>query len=316
LSLLVVEDLVVEYAGAGRLTRSLDGASLTVAGGEIVAVVGESGSGKSTLASAIGRLPVPGLRVTGGSVSMAGSAVEGLDDRGLGALRRETIGYIFQDPIGTLDPTLKIGAQVALVLGHDRAKGALSGLGLRDVDRVLRSYPHELSGGMAQRVAIGIALARKPRLLIADEPTAALDASIKIQVLDLLVQACRTSGTALLLVTHDLHVVRHYADRTAVMYGGRIVEEGRTEDVLSRPVHPYTVALLSAAIGTEQPGERVPPIGGTPPQLRRRLEACSFAPRCKLATERCRTERPVPRDPTLHGALCHYAGQAAEASVA
>ncbi|WP_421762192.1 ABC transporter ATP-binding protein [Devosia sp.] len=307
MSLLEVEELVMEYRGGRKVSRPLDAASLSVSAGEIVAIVGESGSGKSTLAAAIGRLPIPGLLLVSGTVSIDGTDVATHDEPGLKRLRQETIGYIFQDPVATLDPTMKIGRQLAVALGGGRAEAlqALEGLGLRDLDRVLASYPHQISGGMAQRVAIGLALARRPKLIIADEPTAALDASVKRTVLELLVRACHARGSALLLVTHDLHAVQQHAASVAVMYGGRVIERGMTADVLGHPVHPYTTALMDAAVGRERPGERVEPIPGMPPQLMARAEFCAFAPRCGHATDLCRTERPMPQLP--HDAACHYA---------
>lgn len=307
MSLLEISDLVMEYGGGRVRSRSLDGASLSLEAGEILALVGESGSGKSTLANAIGRLPVRGLKRISGRLEIDGTDVDALDAPALATLRRQTVGYIFQDPVATLDPTMKIGHQVTLALGTSivHARAALEGLGLRDVERVLESYPHEISGGMAQRVAVGIALARKPRLIIADEPTAALDASIKRQVLDLLVGACRNAKVALLLVTHDLPMVRQYADRVAVMYGGRVVELAGAEEVLQRPVHPYTAALLASAVGNEGPGGRVEPISGSPPHLDGRSELCAFSPRCLFADERCRSVRPATHSP--HSAICHYA---------
>jgi oligopeptide/dipeptide ABC transporter ATP-binding protein len=301
----------VEYRTAERGLRSLDGASLSVATGEIVGLVGESGSGKSTLAAAIGRLPVAGAHRLSGSLLVDGREVGTLDEPNLAELRRTTIGYIFQDPVGTLDPTLKIGRQIALATGADReqAHAALEGLGFDDIHRVLSSYPHELSGGMAQRVAMGITLARGPRLIIADEPTAALDASVKSQILDLLLASCRRLGAALLLVTHDLHAVRKYAERVVVMYAGRVVENGTADAVLRSPLHPYTAALLRSAVGREGVGERVEPIAGLPPQFGERQELCSFSPRCPYATELCRSIRPEARTVGIRSAVCHYAGE-------
>jgi oligopeptide/dipeptide ABC transporter ATP-binding protein len=311
-SLLEIRDLVVEYRTRDRRVRSLDGATLQVARGEIVGLVGESGSGKSTLAAGIGRLPVPGAQ-RAGSLLIDGRDVLGLDEGSLNLLRKQAVGYIFQDPVASLDPTLKIGRQVALAIGAGRqqAAEALAGFGFDDLDRVLRSYPHEVSGGMAQRVAIGMALARRPRLIIADEPTAALDASVKAQILDLLVASCRRLGAALLLVTHDLHAVRKYADRVAVMYAGRVVEDGSAAGVLNAPVHPYTAALLRSAVGREAVGERVDPIPGLPPQLDRRQESCAFSPRCRHTTARCRDLRPETTVAAGRLVVCHYAGEVA-----
>jgi oligopeptide/dipeptide ABC transporter ATP-binding protein len=314
MSLLEIRELVLEYRVRDRRVRSLDGATLSVAQGEIVAHVGESGTGKSTLAAAIGRLPIPGAHRLSGALLVEDREVGALDEAAIEALRRTTIGYVFQDPVASLDPTLKIGRQVALAIGADRkhAAEALVELGFEDLDRVLKSYPHEVSGGMAQRVAIGITIARRPRLIIADEPTAALDASVKSQILDLLVATCRRIGAALLLVTHDLYAVRKYADRVAVMYAGRVVEDGTATDVLNSPIHPYTAALLRSAVGREALGQRVEPIPGLPPQFDGRQEFCSFSPRCMHATELCRGVRPEARAVAVRLAVCHYAGGIAQ----
>jgi oligopeptide/dipeptide ABC transporter ATP-binding protein len=313
-SLLQIRDLIIEYRTRERRVRSLDGATLTVAPGEIVGLVGESGSGKSTLAAAIGRLPVAGAHRLSGTLLVEGREVGALDEEALNELRRTAIGYVFQDPVASLDPTLKIGRQVALAIGADRKRAAeaLTGLGFGDTDRVLKSYPHEVSGGMAQRIALGITLARRPRLIIADEPTAALDASVKSQILNLLVASCRQLGAALLLVTHDLHAVRKYAERVLVMYAGRVVEDGATTDVLDSPIHPYTAALLHSAVGREAAGERVDPIPGLPPQFDGRQELCAFSPRCLHATELCRSARPEARIVAARVAVCHYAGEAVQ----
>ncbi|MFO1147529.1 MAG: ABC transporter ATP-binding protein [Alsobacter sp.] len=313
MSLLQVHDLVVDYVGTSGRVRSLDGASLTVQSGEIVALLGESGSGKSTLAAAIGHLPVPGLLRVSGGVRIGDAEVGDLDPAALRSLRRTTLGYVVQNPVAALDPTMKLGRQVALALGADAAAAAraLEGFGFADIGRVLDSYPHQVSGGMAQRVTIAMVIQRQPRLIIADEPTAALDAPVRAQVLELLVGECRRLGAALLLVTHDLQSARAFAERAAVMYAGRIVESGSAGDVLDRPRHPYTKALLRAAVGRERQGERLVPIPGLPPHLTARQTFCAFAPRCGNAVERCRTERPEVS--AQHGdVLCLRIGEAAE----
>jgi oligopeptide/dipeptide ABC transporter ATP-binding protein len=251
------------------------------------------------------------MRRVSGNLRIEGREVAELTPQQLQAMRRSTLGFVFQNPVAALDPTIKIGRQVAFALGADAraAAHALDGFGFADVDRVLRSYPHEVSGGMAQRVAIAMAIGRRPRLVIADEPTAALDAPVRAQVLQLLVAGCRRLGAALMLVTHDLQSARAFADRAFVMYAGRVVESGGVGDVLDRPRHPYTSALLRAAVGRERRGERVAPIPGLPPQPTGRQNLCAFAPRCTLATDLCRAERPEPS--ALRGdVLCHRAGEA------
>ncbi len=308
---LEVRELVMDYASRRGRVRALDGVDLVVAPAEVIGIVGESGSGKSTLGAAIGRLPVPGVRHVSGEVLIGGRAIFSLGDDDLRALRRSELGFVFQDPLAALDPTMKIGAQVAGVLEGPRNNAAvdavLTRVGLTEVRRVARSYPHELSGGMAQRVAIGIGVANRPKVLVADEPTAALDAAIKLQILDLLVSRSRDLNAALILLSHDLLAVRACADRIAVMYAGRIIEIGATATVLDRPLHPYTAALLRAAVGREAPGDRLEPIRGAPASFDRRLEHCAFAPRCAHATEPCFAKRPEVRPLAHRDIACHHA---------
>jgi len=228
----------------------------------------------------------------------------------LRALRADELGYVFQDPIGTLDPTRRIGLQVKAALGGGATPAqidlVLKDVGL-DADRIARSYPHELSGGMAQRVSIGMAVARRPKVVIADEPTAGLDAPIKNQILDLLVTRCRATGAVLILLSHDLHAVRKWSDRVGVMYGGRLVETGRTAAVFARPAHPYTALLLRSAIGREPLGGRVEPIPGAPPVLTGRCHACAFAPRCAWTEPVCAAVRPELRYIAGRDVICHRA---------
>lgn len=307
-------DLVMEYHSRRGRVRALDGADLEAAPGEVLGIVGESGSGKSTLAAAIGRLPVAGIRRVSGEIAIAGRPIFRLGDAELRALRRSELGFVFQDPVGTLDPTMKVGAQVSAVFEVDAAgrsvEQSLKEVGLADARRVAESYPHELSGGMAQRVAISMAIARRPKIVIADEPTAALDASAKRHILDLLVSRCRELGAALLLFSHDLHVIRSSADRVAVMYGGRVVEVGGARAIFDAPRHPYTAALLRSAVGQEPPGGQVEPIPGAPLTLLGRLESCPFAPRCAHAIEVCMSVRPEARRIADRDVVCHRALEA------
>jgi peptide/nickel transport system ATP-binding protein len=302
-----VVDLVMDYRSSRGDIRALDGASLSLERGEVVGVVGESGSGKSTLAAAIGRLPAPHLTRVSGEVIVDASRVFALDEKELRRIRRSQLAYIFQDPVAALDPTMKIGRQIDLALkpGRRTAVEAVAGMGLDDIPRVLRSYPHQISGGMAQRVAIAMAMARRPACVIADEPTAALDASIKAQILDLLAQHCRDRGSALLLLSHDLHAIRTYADKVAVMYGGRVVEFGPTTTVFDRPAHPYTRALQRSSVGREQIGERVASIPGAPQAHCGRLDACAFEPRCAFSAPVCAGVRPEARRFGSVTVLCH-----------
>ncbi|TMR04920.1 ABC transporter ATP-binding protein [Actinomadura soli] len=300
---LALSDLVVEYATRHGRLRSLDEATLSVAPGQIVALVGESGSGKSTLGMAAGRLLASNALHVGGRLSLAGRPVYGsgaVDGEPLRALRRDVLGFVFQNPVTALDPTMRIRRQMELACRgrredrHERPVAELlQEIGLSDVSRVLRSYPHELSGGMAQRVGIAMALRRRPRLLIADEPTAAVDATLREQILRLLVSRCREVGCALLLLTHDLHAVAQHTEQIAVMYGGRVIEHGPTAEVLDHPSHPYTRALVAALPGAEKPGQRLEAIRGIPPVLHTACPGCAFAPRCPDALPECRSTRPV-----------------------
>jgi len=308
MTLVRVRDLQIEYRGARGTVRALDEVSLRVDGGEVVALVGESGSGKTTLAMAIGRLLHRSARILGGEIVVGDQAVQEMGEAELRRLRATRLGYVFQDPVASLDPTMKIGRQVEHVLRDRGLTGdpaeALAAMQFRDVRQVLQSYPHEVSGGMAQRVAIAMTLARAPAVLVADEPTAALDASIRTEVLGLMATACRARGIAFVLATHDLAIVRRFADRVVVMYAGRVVEEGRAADLLARPGHPYTRALLGASLGHEAPGERLMPIPGTVQAVRGRQVSCAFADRCAHAQSDCARLRPEPVEIADGHAVC------------
>jgi peptide/nickel transport system ATP-binding protein len=310
-------ELEIEYTTAEGCVRPLDGATLSVPPGAITAVVGESGSGKTTLGLAAGRLLATNAIHVGGDLRVLGERVLECDTQTLRMLRADVLGFIFQDPVAALDPTMRVRRQMELVARRrDEAtvEEALREVGLSDITRVLRAYPHELSGGMAQRVGIAIALLRRPRLLIADEPTAAVDATRRAQILALLVDRCRTHECALLLLTHDLHNVSRWSTHIAVMYGGRVVETGVTRQVLRAPLHPYTRALLSSVPGGEQPGERLGAIPGRPPVLRGPSEGCAFAPRCADVLDRCSTTRPLYAGLGQRHVCCHLVGSEAESS--
>ena len=316
---LAIQDLAIEFQSRRGHVRAIDGAALSGVSGEVLGIVGESGSGKTTLGLAIGRLLASGARRVSGDICIGGRSVFALDEAALRTLRAEELGYIFQDPIGTLDPTRRIGLQVKAALGGAAMRAqielVLKDVGLCDADRIARSYPHELSGGMAQRVSIGMAVARRPKVVIADEPTAALDASIKNQILDLLVARCRATGAVLILLSHDLHAVRKWSDRVGVMYGGRLVETGQTAALFARPAHPYTAMLLRSAIGREPLGVRVEPIPGAPPVLTGHCHACAFAPRCALTAPICTAVRPEACDIGGRVVTCHRAESVLAAGV-
>lgn len=306
-----IADLVIGYDTGTRQVRALDGASLQVGEDETLAIVGESGSGKTTLGMAAGRLLPPEAQVISGNIHVASIDVTRADDAALRRLRHDKLGFVFQNPATALDPTMRIGRQVALAMGGrpaaDSIAELLSRAELNEPQRILRAYPHELSGGMAQRVVIAMAIARRPHLLIADEPTASLDASIREKVMATLGRLRAESGASLVILSHDLRMVARHADRVAVMYGGRIVELGPVEEVMQAPSHPYTRALLAAAAGNERPGERLRPIPGTPPMLEGRCEACAYVPRCAFRAPRCKAERPEARILAAREVVCHRA---------
>ncbi|MFE7330175.1 ABC transporter ATP-binding protein [Streptomyces sp. NPDC057565] len=248
-----VTGLSAAYRSGPTTVTALRDVDLTLKPGDLLGVVGESGSGKTTLSQALGRMLPGSCAITSGSVEINGVDLAGLDDKDLRALRRTVLGFVPQDPIGSLDPTLRIGRQLRLALRplarpDDRAAlvALLDDVQIRDPERVLRLYPHEISGGMAQRVAIALAMAREPRVLIADEPTAALDAQVREEVLGLMVRLVSSSGAALVWVSHDLRAVRRWCTAVMVMRAGEVVEAGTTSDVFGRPRHPYTTQLLEA----------------------------------------------------------------------
>ena len=302
-------DLVIDYETPRGVVRALDGASFALPPGHSLGLVGESGSGKTTLGLAIGRLLPANARRISGELEVEGRSVFGLDDEDIRALRRDLLGFVFQSPMAALDPTMRIGRQLAFACGARpnpaRVSELLHQVGLPD--RVAHHYPHELSGGMAQRVVIAMAIACGPRLLVADEPTAALDTALRAQILDLLVSLKNETGAALVLLSHELPVVARVCDSIGVMYGGRVVEFGDSASVFAEPFHPYSEALLATGQENARPGERLTPIPGMPPTLSGPARGCSFAPRCPLADGRCRDERPPLRP--LGGRLvaCHHA---------
>ncbi|MFI7125010.1 ABC transporter ATP-binding protein [Nonomuraea sp. NPDC050153] len=305
MSLLTVRNLVIDYAA----TRALDGADLEVARGETVGLVGESGSGKSTLGSAVGRLLPGTARRSEGEVVVSGEPVFDLPPKRLRRLRKRHLGFVFQDPIASLDPTMRVGNQLRLMLGRGADVGFHLGRVKLDDPRVMRSYPHQLSGGMAQRVAIAMAMATSPELLVADEPTAALDSQVREEVLNVVFSLAAEAGTSILWLSHDLPAVARRCDRVAVMYGGRVVESGPAREVLGKPAHPYTAALAGSAPAAAAQGVRLEPVPGRPPVLTGPSPGCAFAPRCPFAEERCEHERPAPVRVGEQDVLCHRAGE-------
>lgn len=308
-AVLAIEELVVA-AGPHAI---LDRVSLAIGAGETLALVGESGSGKSTVARAILRLlPAPAVAITGGRIRFGAEDLARASESRMRAIRGGRIGMIFQEPMSSLDPCFTVGHQLreAMRLHGRRDAGvaaqeaALAGAGLEEAPALRGRFPHALSGGQRQRVAIAIALACGPALLLADEPTTALDPSVQKRILDLLGALARNRGLAVLLITHDLAVAAARADRIAVIYAGRIVEEGPARALVRRPRHPYTAALLACRPELHAPGARLPAIGGAVPSPAARPASCAFHPRCARASERCRHENP-PLSGT-HAAACWH----------
>jgi oligopeptide transport system ATP-binding protein len=283
----------------------VDGISFDLAAGETLAIVGESGSGKSVTALSLLRLiPDPPGRIESGEVLFDGRDLLKLDDAAVRSIRGDRIAMIFQEPMSSLNPVLSVGMQVAEPIrlhrklpwseAYEKAIGLLQKVAIPDAASRLGSYPHQYSGGMRQRVMIAMALACQPRLIIADEPTTALDVTVQAQILAILKQLTKESNSALILITHDLGVVARYADRVAVMYGGRIVETAPAAGLYARPKHPYTRGLMASVPRLDDSAKkRLVPIEGQPPDLAQLPPGCAFAPRCKLVQERCRAERPA-----------------------
>ena len=300
-SLLEIRDLHVRFAVRGGEVHAVRGLDLTVHRGEVAAVVGESGSGKSaTMLAALGLLDINAAAA--GSVRFDGTELLGASPAVLRSIRGGRIGMIFQDPMTSLNPVLEIRRQVAeAVITHQhvtprqaesKAVELLEMVSFPDAARRARSYPHELSGGMRQRVMIAMALANDPDILIADEPTTALDVTVQAQILDLLRSLRQSRELAIVLITHDLGVVAGLADTVHVMYAGRIAESGPVVDIFHRPQHPYTAGLLASLPRLDRPDRELTPIGGIPPRLYEEPEGCSFAPRCRYAVEACHEVEP------------------------
>ena len=300
--LLSIENLAIDAVGGRAHLRLVEDVSLSIARGEVLGLVGESGCGKSITALSVLRILPPPLAVVGGRMRFEGRDLLKLDDAAMRGLRGSRIGMVFQEPMTSLNPTFTIGWQLAEALTlHGAARGRaieersielLRRVGITAPERRLQQYPHELSGGLRQRVVIAMALACDPSLLIADEPTTALDVTIQRQVLDLLARLRSELGMGILLVTHDLGVVAEYTDRVAVMYAGRIVEQGRTAALLARPRHPYTAGLLAARPSLHGRRGKLQAIPGVVPSPAARGAGCQFADRCGHVLARCRTAQP------------------------
>ena len=302
MALLDVENLTVEFPTRRGVLRAIDGISFSIEPGEVLGVVGESGAGKSlTGAAIIGLLEPPG-RVAGGRILLGGKRIDDLTPERMRHVRGKQIGAIFQDPLTTLNPLYSIGRQLVETIqthlplsdrqARERAIGWLDEVGIPAARQRIDAYPHEFSGGMRQRVVIALALCAEPQLVIADEPTTALDVSIQAQIIALLKRITREHDTAVMLVTHDMGVIAETADRVAVMYAGRIAEIGPVRDVVKTPAHPYTEGLMGSIPSLEHRVDRLRQIDGSMPRLNAIPQGCAFNPRCTKVFDRCRTDRP------------------------
>ena len=300
--LLEVRNLRVEFPTRRGTLVAVDDVSLSIQPGEVLGVVGESGAGKSmTGAAVIGLLEPPG-RIAAGEVKLNGLRIDNLPYEELRRIRGREIGAIFQDPLTSLNPLYTIGRQLVETItthlnmssaqARARAIDLLAATGIPAPERRIDHYPHQFSGGMRQRVVIALALAAEPKLVIADEPTTALDVSIQAQIIALLKKLCRDHGTAVMLVTHDMGVIAETADRVAVMYAGRIAEIGPVADVIHRPQHPYTAGLMGSIPTFAEGTDRLTQIDGSMPRLTEIPSGCAFHPRCERAFDRCRRQRP------------------------
>jgi oligopeptide/dipeptide ABC transporter ATP-binding protein len=303
-TLLQVRNLTTQFFTSSGTVRAVDNITFDVDEGETVAVVGESGCGKSVSALSILRLvPWPPGKIVGGSINFRGQNLLEMNDADIRRVRGREISMVFQEPMTSLNPVLSIGLQLTETMQHHlglspaqalkRAAELLEMVGISEPKRRLAQFPHHLSGGMRQRVMIALALSCEPKLIIADEPTTALDVTIQAQILELMKDLTKRLGVALVVITHNLGVVARYADRVNVMYAGKIIEMGSAQQIYHQPHHPYTLGLLASVPRMDQPrGTRLIPIDGQPPDLTRLDGGCAFRPRCRFAVERCAQEFP------------------------
>jgi oligopeptide/dipeptide ABC transporter ATP-binding protein len=303
-TLLQVRNLTTQFFTSSGTVRAVDNVTFHVDEGETVAVVGESGCGKSVSALSILRLvPWPPGKIVGGSINFMGQNLLEMGDKDIRRVRGREISMVFQEPMTSLNPVLSIGLQLTETMQHHlglspaqalkRAAELLEMVGISEPKRRLAQFPHHLSGGMRQRVMIAVALSCEPKLIIADEPTTALDVTIQAQILELMKDLTKRLGVALVVITHNLGVVARYADRVNVMYAGKIIEMGSAQQIYHQPHHPYTLGLLASVPRMDQPrGTRLIPIDGQPPDLTRLDGGCAFRPRCRFAVDRCAQEFP------------------------
>ncbi|MFN3736046.1 ABC transporter ATP-binding protein [Hydrogenophaga sp.] len=322
MSLLQVQNLVVEFPTRRGVLRALDDVSFDIAPGEILGVVGESGAGKSlTGASIIGLLEPPG-RVASGQIVLDGQRIDHLPPEAMRRIRGRQIGAIFQDPLTSLNPLYSVGRQlietitthlpVSRAEARRRAIDLLKDTGIPAAEERIDHYPHQFSGGMRQRVVIALALAAEPRLIVADEPTTALDVSIQAQIIGLLKRICKERGAAVMLITHDMGVIAETCDRVAVMYAGRVAEIGPVHEVINQPAHPYTRGLMACIPDMSVDRDRLHQIDGAMPRLNAIPPGCAFNPRCDRVFDRCRSQRPdlLPAGATRAACWLHAAHDA------
>ncbi|PTW63036.1 peptide/nickel transport system ATP-binding protein [Breoghania corrubedonensis] len=322
--LLSVRDLHVEFPTRRGRLKAIDGVSFDLAPGEVLGMVGESGAGKSlTGAAVIGLLEPPG-RIADGEIWLKGERIDNVSRKAMRQIRGRRIGMVFQDPLTSLNPLFTVGDQIVeTIMTHlpvsarearDRAVSLLEAVGIPAASKRLTAYPHQFSGGMRQRVVIALALCAEPELVIADEPTTALDVSVQAQIIDVLKELCSARGASVILITHDMGVIAETADRVAVMYSGRIAEIGPVAQVVKAPHHPYTVGLMGSIPSLTGSVDRLVQIPGSMPRLDAIPPGCAFNPRCPHAFERCRVERPEPMEMEGSRVACwlHEAGDEAQ----
>ncbi len=321
---LSVRDLRVEFATRRGVLTALDGVSFEINRGEVLGVVGESGAGKSVTGSAVIGLIDPPGRIAGGEIRLNGERIDNLPPDAMRKVRGKRIGMIFQDPLTSLNPLYRVGRQIEETIrthtdlsakaARQRAIDLLAEVGIPAPERRIDGFPHEFSGGMRQRVVIALALAAEPELIIADEPTTALDVSVQAQIITLLKRLGRDHGTAVMLITHDMGVIAEAADRVAVMYAGRVAEIGPVAAVVGDPLHPYAKGLMGAIPSLSHEADRLAQIPGAMPRLSAIPPGCAFNPRCPKVFARCTVDRPEPLTVGSHRVACHLydaSGQAA-----
>jgi peptide/nickel transport system ATP-binding protein len=323
---LSVRNLEVEFATRRATLHAINGISFDIAKGEVLGVVGESGAGKSVTGLAVIGLIDPPGHISGGEIYLSGTRIDHLPPEEIRRIRGKRIGMIFQDPLTSLNPLYKIGDQIIETIrthtdlsetaARKRAIDLLAEVGIPAPEKRIDGYPHEFSGGMRQRVVIALAICAEPELIIADEPTTALDVSVQAQIISLIKRLGRDHGTAVMLVTHDMGVIAETCDRVAVMYSGRIADIGPVQDVVQNPLHPYAKGLMGAIPTLAGEDKRLVQIPGSMPRLSAIPPGCSFNPRCAFAFDRCRVERPEPIRHGTQAVACHLYDEPAKESAA